>query len=880
MRNKFAGLTKQEAFLRLRQYGPNEIRNVSEATPFKILIRLIKSNFVIYLLLLGAVISFFVGEAVTGYAILLVLFITITFTFIQEYRAEQAIKALRNMIVQVSIAERDGKEQEVLSRDLVPGDLLILRTGERVPADCVVVEENDLKLNESVLTGESQDVEKEAADDIKNYKDNNVIFMGSYVINGRCKAYVVHTGMNTKFGNIASMISQTEKTLPLQNKVNKLAKYMVITAVAISVLTGLLMATRVTSWSSENVSSILVLVIALAVSAFPEGLPVVLFTTLAVGATRMAKQNAIVNRMSAIETLGETTVICADKTGTITKGEMTVKKILVDDEVIDVGGAGYEAVGDFLLKGDKVNAEKNSMLQLLLRCAALCNDSKAERTGEDEEYKILGTPTDGALLVVAAKAKIFQEDLRAERIEEIPFNSERKMMSVLCRINGKNYIFAKGALEVLLDKCKYIKKREETVSFDADEKIRIGKLNQNLTKNSYRTIALAYKKVDVADREYEENNLVFLGITGIEDPPREEVAGSLVICQEAGIAVKMITGDDKETALAISREIGLSGNILEGEDLDKLTDDELSKIIKDVAIFARVRPEHKLRIVRVLKQGGEIVTMTGDGVNDAPALKEAHIGVAMGRSGTDVSRSVADLTLRDNNFATIVLAIKEGRTIFNNIRKFVGYQLSCNWAELSILLLGVILAPVFGWGVPLLLALQILFMNLVTDDLPAITLGLNNASRDVMEENPRRKVQILNKGIIIFMFFSTVLIVSFVLLSFYISFNVLHKDLVLARTTALVSLILLEIASAYNFRSYRFPVLTRSPFVNIYLFWASVISILATILIVYSPLNGVFGTAPLDVSGWIIAILAALLLFVIFDRLKSPNSKIKKLLAS
>lgn len=863
------GLTNDEALQGLRQYGFNEIKDFSGLAPFKILLRLIKTNFIIYLLLVGAGISFFVGESITGVTILLVLAVIVFVTFIQEYRAEKSIQALKSMITQTSIAFRNGKEEEVLSKELVPGDIIILRTGERIPADCVVIEESNLFANESILTGESREVQKKATEDFKNYSDENSLFMGSFVAAGRCKALVVHTGMNTRFGGIAGMISEAEKSLPLQEKVNKLARYMVVVAIAVSLLTGLLMATRVDILTPEAISGILVLMIALSVSAFPEGLPVVLVTTLAVGATRMAKKNAIVNRMSIIETLGETTVICTDKTGTLTRGEMTVKKIIEGKRVVDVGGVGFEARGDFMVNEKEVDLRQDKTLELLFQAAVLCNDSRIEKTGEDEEYKVQGTPTEGALLIMAAKAGIFLEDLPAQRIEEVPFNSDRKMMSVLCKLGDKNYVFAKGALEVLLDKCSHIQTSDKVSSFDSKEKADIEKANGELAKDSYRTIALAYKELDSGDRNYTEDDLVFLGTLGIDDPPREEVAESLRICRQAGIAVKMMTGDNKETALAIAKQIGLLGDVLEGVELDKLTDDELSKVIKSTVIFTRVRPEHKLRIVRILKQLGEIVTMTGDGVNDAPALKEAHIGVAMGKNGTDVSRSVADLTLKDDNFATIVEAVREGRTIFNNIRKFVSYQLSCNWAELMILLLGVIFAPLLGWQVPVLLALQILFMNLVTDDLPAITLGLNSSSRDVMGEAPRRKAEILSKEAITLMSLAAICMTFFTLLTFYISFNIFQNDLSVARTTAMLTLILLEIAGAFNFRSFRRPSLTRSPFVNIYLFWASLISIAATIFVIYSPLNKAFGTTFVGISEWGLAILVSLLFAFIFDRWKS-----------
>ncbi|KKR81356.1 MAG: ATPase, P-type (Transporting), HAD superfamily, subfamily IC [Candidatus Daviesbacteria bacterium GW2011_GWC1_40_9] len=733
----------------------------------------------------------------------------------------------------------------------------------------MLIEENNLRVDESVLTGESREISKKAARSEHSYGEENMIFMGTFVIAGRCRAKIVHTGMNTRFGAIASMISETEKSLPLQQKLNKIARFMVIVAVVASFSTGLLMLTRAEVLSYQSLTNILILTLALAVSAFPEGLPAVLITTLAVGARRMAKKNAIVNRMSIIETLGETTVICTDKTGTLTSGEMTVKKIYLNGKMVQVSGSGYEAAGEFSVAERSFDPKKNPGLTLLLKTAVICNDSRIKRTGEDHQYKISGTPTEGALMILAAKAHLFREDLSYLRVEEIPFTSDRKMMSVLSKEKEGNFIYAKGAPEILLAKCHCQQINGKCVTLNEAQKEEILKENAQLNHQSYRTLALAYKKVERLDKDYSEDGLIWAGLVGMEDPPREEVAQALQLCQSAGISVKMVTGDHQETALAIASQIGLSGKAVEGTDLDQLTDEELAKVVNQITIFSRVRPEHKLRIVKALQAIGEIVTMTGDGVNDAPALKEAHIGVAMGKNGTDVSRSVADLTLKDDNFATIVEAIKEGRSIFNNIRKFVSYQLACNWAEILILFIGVLLSPFLGWQAPLLLALQILFMNLVTDDLPAITLGLNRTSKDVMRIKPRRKAEIFNRPLFYMTIGVGVLMAFLTLTSFYISFNILGQGLEVARTTALVTLILLEIAGAFSYRSFRQKVLTRSPFANIYLVYASVISVIATLVIVYSPLSHVFETTSLDSFSWFIASLAAIILVIILDLVKN-----------
>lgn len=904
------GLTEAEVLKRRQQYGLNEIKEISRLNAFKIFLRQIKSNFIVYLLFGAMLLSFFVGKAVTAYVILFVIVMVIGVGFVQEYKADKAIKTLKKMIVPISIAIRDGKEKDLPSSELVPDDIIVLRSGEKVPADCIIIEAKELLVDEAVLTGESKEVRKEPAADkmlverstktdlkinveknsLPNHQKNserNFLFMGSFIISGRCVAKVIRTGMDTRFGKIAALISTAEKELPLQKKVNKIAKYMVIVALVVSVLTGLLMLFHSQDFSYSFLASVLVLIIALSVSAFPEGLPVVLIVSLAFGARHMAKQNAIVNRMSIIQTLGETTVICSDKTGTITKGEMTVRQIFTDEKIIEVEGAGYEAKGRFLFGEQELKPlsrtnfnsnlnhnsnSTNSVLFSLLKAAVLCNDSRIERTGENHLYRGVGTPTEVALLILGAKAGIFKDDLKFTRREEIPFTSERKMMSVLCAEEKKVSVFVKGAPEIVLDKCRFIQKQKGIFPLNGLERQKIKKAIQAMTAKTFRTLALARKE---KINGILEENLIFLGLVGMEDPPREGVKEAIAHCQQAGIEVKMITGDNKETAAAIAQEVHLAGKVMDGQELDAIPDAKLLKIIKQFTIFARVRPEHKLRIVRALKSCGEIVTMTGDGVNDAPALKEAHIGVAMGRSGTDVSREVADLTLKDDNFTTIVTAIEEGRTIFRNIKKFVTYQLSCNLTELLVLFLGVLFAPLLGWQIPLLLAIQILFVNLVTDNLPAITLGLNPPSNDVMLEKPRKGAELLTKEMLTLLFFTGILIAFFVMSVFYISFNVFQEDGKIARTVALVSLILLEIASAFNFRSFRKGVLNRSPLANIYLFYASLISIGATIAIIHTPLNKIFETASLSLSGWILALAPAVALIIIFDILKFINNKIR-----
>ena len=872
---KITGLSEKEAEKLLKEFGPNEIKDISKTSPFTILLRQIKTNFIFYLLLAAAITSLFVGKDITAYAIFAVIIIVVTTGFIQEYRAEKAISALKKLILAVSIVIRESKEKEIPSTKLVVGDIIVLRSGERVPADCVMVDGEAVKANESILTGESIDVAKEAVNEGEEAKDKNILYMGSYVVSGKCYAKVTHVGMSTKFGTIAGLISTAEKKLPLQDKVNAISRFMVIVAITISIAVGMIMLLRVPEVTSPYLIEILILIIALSVSAFPESFPVVLITTLAVGASRMAKQQAIVNRMSIIETLGETTVICTDKTGTITIGEMTIKKVFASGVEYNVDGVGYTSEGNIEQSGKKVDLKHHADLALLLKSGVLCNDAKLEYGEDEKSFSIIGNQTEGALLALGAKGDILPEDFQVDRVKEVPFSSEKKMMSVLCREGTKSFVYAKGAPEILLEHCTHILDKGRKEKLTEAWKAELLAQQTSYAMNAYRTLGLAYKP-NTSSEKYADSDLIFLGLVALEDPPRENAKEAIAMCERAKISVKMITGDNRQTAEAIGKQVNITGNVLTGAEIETMSDDELKAIVRDISIFARVKPEHKLRIVRALKSFDEIVTMTGDGVNDAPALKEAHIGVAMGKNGTDVSRSVADLTLKDDNFATIVSAIKEGRTIFANIRKFVTYQLCTNFAELTILFIGVLLAPILGWEAPILLALQILFLNLVTDNMPAITLGLNPSSDNIMSIPPRRNARILNKNHIVVIFITGLLMATLALIVYYIVFNILGQSVDLARTSALVTIILLEIVNAFTFRSFRKLILTRSPFVNKYLFIASLLSLSATLIVLYTPVRYVLSLIPVPLTIWVFPLVAAVYLLIFHDTIKSiDHPKVK-----
>jgi P-type Ca2+ transporter type 2C len=865
---KFEGLTNQRAKALLDEHGYNELEEVNKTSPLKILLGQVKRNFMVYLLLFAALISFSVGKIETGVALLIVIAIVIVTGFVQEYRAEQAMKSLRSMIMPMTTVIREGREEQIESRLIVPGDVIVIRSGERIPADALVLDQQNLLVSEAILTGESEPVEKSVAKDPASAQDAQKVYMGTFVVQGRCTARVLSTGMKTKFGTIAGMISTAEKELPLQTKVNALAKMISAVAISAALFTGVILVLQNAPLTFDTFTWILIVVIAMMVASFPEGLPVALITTLASGTYRMAKRNAIVNRMSAIEALGEVTVICTDKTGTITRAEMTARRIWVPDSMIDIEGIGYSNSGRLLKDGQFFDVETTEAARLLCVGAVLCNDAHIEFIDQEKEYKTVGTPTEIALLVMGAKADIHPSDEYGERWEEIPFNSHRKMMSVVHRKKGKETMYLKGAPEFVLEHCTRIRVGDHVRKMTKKDRTRISDVLESFANEAFRTLAFAYKPADPVHKDDEEN-LIFLGIVALEDPPREEVPDALAQCAKAGIAVKMLTGDNVRTAAAIARKIGLDGPVIEGKQLDALDEEAFAKAVKETVVFARVRPDHKIRIVRTLKDQGETIAMTGDGVNDAPAIKEAHVGIAMGKNGTDVTREVADLTLKDDNFSTIVDAIAEGRTIFGNIQKFIGYLISMNVAQLSLIFVSVVL------GLPLpLLALQILFMNMLSDEVMAITLGLHRRSKSVMELAPRRNSGLVTRAHFIMLLitgFSMMIAALGVFITLKFAYGYTEE---VARTVVLVTMILFGIVNAYNFRSFRHYTLMSSPFTNKYMNYAAVVSIAMTLAILYTPLNGVFETTPISIDLWLVAIGLSISLVAIVDFIKLVNTKI------
>ncbi|MCD6324848.1 cation-translocating P-type ATPase, partial [Candidatus Bathyarchaeota archaeon] len=731
-----------------------------------------------------------------------------------------------------------------------------------------IIDAIDLRTNEAVLTGESTPVEKHMKPvhaDAAIGDRRNMVYMGTHVIYGRGRAVVTATGMNTEFGRIAGMIQEAEeKTPPLKVKLNQFAKtltkFIIIVCAVIFVLE---LIREPDALEFENMIEYFMTVVALAVSAVPEGLPAIVTIALALGARELAKHNAVIRKLAAAETLGSTTVICSDKTGTLTKGEMTVRRIYCDEKTVDVTGSGYEPEGKFMLNSDPVDPKDDEALSLLLRIAALCNNSHLENEGG--QWKVTGDPTEGALVVAAYKAGLKQEDLESQypRIGEIPFSSERKRMTTIHSVPKKGvYAYIKGAPEVILERCSMIYEGGKENRLTDHKRKHILRINEEFARNALRVLAFAYRRLPESKgpfKEEIENNLVFVGLIGMIDPPREEAIEANRLCKKAGIKTVMITGDHKLTAVAVAKEIGIleeEGLVLTGEELNRMSDEEFERIVEDVRVYARVSPEHKLRIVKALKKKGHIVAMTGDGVNDAPALKDADIGVAMGITGTDVTKEAADMVLTDDNFATIVNAVKHGRIIYDNIRKFAFFLMRSNFDELAVIATFALL------GMPLpLTAAMILWINLVTDGGPATALSFDPPLEDVMSRPPRDPKQGILYGRllqIIISFICQYLGTTGVFVLVY-EYGFLAEGLneaerlVLARSMCFTQATLRELMIVWNCRSERRSAFRLSWTSNKFLLVSVLISILGTVALLYVPfLQTMFETVPLNLQQWLL----------------------------
>jgi len=846
-----AGLTEAEATQRLTEHGPNELQAAHRISPSTILFEQFR-NVLIVILLVATALSAFLGHGIEAIAIAVIVLFAVLLGFVQEYRAERATEALRQMAAPTATALRDREEVEIPARVLVPGDVVLLRAGDKIPADVRLIEAVNLQIEEAALTGESVPVEKYAAPltngELALGDRKNLAYAGTAATYGRGRAVVVATGMNTEFGKIAQMLQTVETgRTPLQENLDRVghalawAAFVVVAAI---VALGL--------YRGQPFIEMLMFGIALAVAVVPEALPAVVTISLAIGVQRMAKRHALMRRLPAVETLGSTSVICSDKTGTLTKDEMTVRKIFVAGQMLDVTGAGYEPHGRFSREGQTI--EPPGPLILLLRAAALASDAHIVHGEADGRWHVKGDPTEGALVAAAAKAGLNKTDLESQfpRVNEIPFTSETKRMTTLHSEPEGVVAYAKGAPEIILDSCVRQMTADGETALDDESREMIVETARRMASEALRVLAVASKPS--ATLENAEHDMTFLGLVGMIDPPRPEAKAAIVTCEQAGIKPVMITGDHPLTAQAVARELGLlkTGRVVSGAELEAMSDAEFEREVENIEVYARVSPAHKLRVVTALQKKGHVVAMTGDGVNDAPALKKADIGIAMGITGTDVTKEAAAMTLTDDNFASIVAAVEEGRGIFGNIKKYLMYLLSCNMGEI-VLMAG---ATLLGMPLPLT-AVQILYVNLATDGLPALALAVDPPESDLMRRKPRNpRTGIFTRPVV------TVMMVGG-LWSAAVNLGLfawaLHsgRSIEKAMTMTFVSLVLIESFKAYNFRSDRHSVLNQ-PFANRWLNLAIVWGLVLLALIVYTPyLHEPFTTVSLPLVDWAIVVVLA-----------------------
>jgi len=854
------GLPGSEATKRLAQYGPNELTAARRVSPWALLLEQFK-NVLIVILLVATTLSAFVGHGVEAIAIGVIVLFAVLLGFVQEYRAERAIEALREMAAPTATVLRDDEEMDVPAREVVPGDIILLRAGDKIPADGRLLEAINLQLDEAALTGESIPVSKHTAP-LSNGQlavgdRRNMVFSGTTATYGRGRALVVATGMQTEFGKVAQLLQtvETGKT-PLQENLDKVGKSLARVAfivVAVIVVLGLL--------RGQPFIEMFIFGIALAVAVVPEALPAVVTISLAIGVQRMVKRNVLVRRLTAVETLGSTSVICSDKTGTLTKDEMTVRKIFVAGQIVEVTGTGYNPQGGFSSNGSK--GEPSGALLTLLRAAALASDAhlvhakNGQQSGLHPEpsWHIKGDPTEGALVVAAAKANLHKNDLDAQfpRVNEIPFTSETKRMTTFHTMPTGVVAYTKGAPEVILDSCTWQLTKAGDVPLDLPGREVILEAARQMANEALRVLAVA-SKADGAI-ESAEQEMTCLGLIGMIDPARPEAKAAIQICEQAGIKPVMITGDHPLTAQAIARELGLlkRGRVVIGSELEAMSEFEFEREVEHIEVYARVSPAHKLRVVTAFQKKDHIVAMTGDGVNDAPALKKADIGIAMGITGTDVSKEAAAMTLTDDNFASIVAAVEEGRGIFGNIKKYLMYLLSSNIGEIG-LMVG---ATLLGYPLPLS-AVQLLYINLATDGLPALALAIDPPEPDLMRRKPRNpRTGIFTRPVVTLMTVGG-LWSSLINLGLFIWAWNSGRSHAEAMTMTFVLLVLIQFFKAYNFRSDRHSVFNK-PFANKWLNVAILWELALLGLIVYLPfLHEPFGTFSLPLVDWVIVVALAL----------------------
>lgn len=842
--NKDSGLTLRDVQRLTEEYGENALKAKKEKSLFSMILDQFK-DYMIGILIVAAVISMITHEMLEGIIILIIVVLNAILGTYQENRASNALDALKSMAAPKAKVIRDGSITTVSSKEIVPGDLVVLEAGDYVPADLRLIESVNLKIDESALTGESVAVEKDAEASIKEEAalgDRlNCGFMSTIVTYGRGRGIVTGTGMNTEIGHIATMLNETEESkTPLQLKLAEFGKFLGIIVLVVAAIIFVLGLSR-----GEDPLDIFMIAVSLSVAAIPEGLPAVVTVVLAMGMQRMVKRNAIMKRLSAVETLGSTSTICTDKTGTLTQNKMTVLKVFNGRDEWDVSGTGYGFEGDLTNDGHRDKSE----LEKLFTVATLCNDADINK------MDVIGDPTEGALIVLGAKGGYDKLEMNARypRVKEYPFDSERKLMSTLHHIDGKALMLTKGAPDIILNRATKIVLDGVEQELTKYMKDMIRNKNADYAEEAMRVLGYAYKYVnEEAELQNEENELIFAGLSGMIDPPRDEAKAAVALCKKAGIRVVMITGDHITTASAIANEIGIldqNSKAMEGARIDDYSDEEFREIVKTTNVFARVSPQHKVKIVTAIRDNGDVAAMTGDGVNDAPALKKADIGIAMGITGTDVSKEAADMILTDDNFASIVEAVEEGRIIYSNIRKFVGFLLSCNIGEILIIFLAIL----FKWPVPLL-PIQLLWVNLITDSFPAFALGLEAGEEGVMDKKPRnRNEAIVDRDMSIAIGLQSIGLTCAVLGSFALGYFVIgngdSESEVLARTFCFVTLIVGEMLRAYSARSETKALWDIKMFSNTYLNYSVLGALALLFIVIYTPaLEPIFSTQALQLT--------------------------------
>jgi Ca2+-transporting ATPase len=871
LKTEINGLSKKEAESRLEEFGANELEEKKKESILMLLLEQFK-DFLIIVLAVAAIISGIKGDWVEAITIIIIVILAGLMGFIQEYQAGKAIEKLRKMAAPHATVIRGGEEQVIPSREIVPGDICLIKTGDMIPADSRLVEATNLKINEASLTGESMAVEK-SVEPVENKETSlgdrkNMAYTGTSATYGRGKAVVVATGMNTEFGRIAGLLQSTRsRKTPLQNNLDQLGKQLGIFSL---ILAGIIAAFGVIM--GKEIQKMFIWGVALAVAVIPEALPAVVTISLALGVRRLVKRKALIRTLPSVETLGATTVICSDKTGTLTQDAMTVRKIYCGGHVVTVSGSGYNPKGDFSIEEKNITPDED--LKKLVEIGVLCNDTLLKQ--EEGEWKIIGDPTEGSLVVIAHKAGINSEEIRKEipRTGEIPFSSETKRMTTAHKLSDGEYAYTKGAPEIIIDSCNSMYQNGQIVNLKENDRKEILNTGRKFGEDALRVLALSFKKISSEDKlENAQKDMVFAGLVGMIDPPRPEVKDAIKVCEKAGIRPVMITGDHKITAVAVAKELGLMKNdkALTGIELDKLSDEEFDKTVEDTQVYARISPSHKLRLVNAFMNKGHVVAMTGDGVNDAPALKKADIGVAMGITGTDVSKEASDMILTDDNFASIVSAVEEGRSIFENIRKYLVFLLSGNMGTVFAMIISILLFRDFP-----LVAVQILFINFIMDGLIAIALGVEPPEPGIMDRPPRNlKEGILNRkslfyigGVGLWMSLATIGVYRYAIVS-----PMVDDDL--AKSMFFVTLIVSRLFNGFNCRSLNESIFRTGLTGNKWLLGSAAISIGLTLIVLYFHLfHEPFETKPLDTYQWAIVLAFAFTVLVFGEIIKFISKKL------